>query len=178
MFQVEQCEAINRFTCFFILPFFTFHFTSGVDPYHMTFRFLAGEVIAKAVVGVSLALWACLWKNGNLSWAITSFSLWSLNNTLVVGVPLMQGMYGPEGVDLVVQSSVIQALMWYPALLFLLELRRSIPDHSSRATSWTDVRSIMITVGAKLAKNLNCYACVLGLIWALISKSAQITLLE
>ncbi|KAL3653906.1 hypothetical protein CASFOL_003587 [Castilleja foliolosa] len=95
----------------------------------MTFRFLAGEVIAKAV-----------------------------------------GMYGPEGVDLVVQSSVIQALTWYPALLFLLELRHYIPDHSSRATSWTDVRSIMITVGAKLAKNPNCYACVLGLIWALISK--------
>ncbi|KAL3653911.1 hypothetical protein CASFOL_003592 [Castilleja foliolosa] len=48
--QAEQCEAINRFTCYYILLFFTFHFTSVVDPYDMTFRFLGGEVIAKAVV--------------------------------------------------------------------------------------------------------------------------------
>ncbi|GFQ00416.1 putative auxin efflux carrier component 8 [Phtheirospermum japonicum] len=196
MFKPDQCDAINRFNCYFIIPFFTFHFTSGVDPYRMNFRFLAGDVVAKAIAGVSLALWANLWRSGNFSWAITSFSLWSLNNTLVVGVPLLQAMYGPVGEDLVVQSSVIQALLWFPTLLFMLELRRSIPDNSkneidhvenknsttSEADSTTaestvtyssrynGVGSIMMKVGVKLARNPNCYACIVGLIWALISK--------
>ncbi|KAL3653912.1 hypothetical protein CASFOL_003593 [Castilleja foliolosa] len=209
MFNPDQCDAINRFNCYFIIPFFTFHFTAGVNPYHMNFRFLAGDVVAKAVAGVSLALWANFWKTGNFSWAITSFSLWSLNNTLVVGVPLLRAMYGPVGEDLVVQSSVIQALLWFPTLLFMLELRRSILEHSNRnsidnieivvrnendhqvenknsttsgadsttaestivySSPYNSVGSIMMKVGAKLARNPNCYACTLGLIWALISK--------
>ncbi|GFQ00414.1 putative auxin efflux carrier component 8 [Phtheirospermum japonicum] len=195
MFKPDQCDAINRFNCYFIIPFFAFHFTSSVDPYRMNFRFLAGDVVAKAIAGASLALWANLWGSGNFSWAITSFSLWSLNNTLVVGVPLLRAMYGPVGEDLVVQLSVIQALIWFPTLLFMLELRRSIPDNSKKidnvenknsTTSEADsttaestviyssphngVGSIMMKVGVKLARNPNCYACIVGLIWALISK--------
>ncbi|KAK6156479.1 hypothetical protein DH2020_010727 [Rehmannia glutinosa] len=130
MFKPDQCDAINRFNCYFILPFFTFHFTSGVNPYRMNYRFLAGDVIAKAIAGATLALWANLWREGNFSWAITSFSLSSLNNTLVVGVPLLGAMYGPVGQDLVVQSSVIQALLWFPLLLFMLEFRRSVGFNS------------------------------------------------
>ncbi|EYU39430.1 hypothetical protein ABFS82_06G205600 [Erythranthe guttata] len=124
MFKPDHCDAINRFNCYFIIPFFTFRFTAGVDPYHMNFRFLAGDVIAKGVVGVALALWANLCREGKLSWAVTSFSLSSLNNTLVVGVPLLKAMYGALGEDLVVQSSVIQSLLWFPTLLFMLDFWR------------------------------------------------------
>ncbi|KAK4433029.1 Auxin efflux carrier component 5 [Sesamum alatum] len=84
MFNPDQCDAVNSFSCYFIIPFFTFHFTSGVDPYHMNYRFLAGDVIAKAIAAAAaLALWANLWRKGNLSWAITSFSLFlsSLKST-------------------------------------------------------------------------------------------------
>lgn len=125
MFKPDQCDAINRFNCFFIIPFFTFQFTAGVDPYHMNFRFLAGDVVAKAIVGVALVVWANVWRKGELPWAITSFSLSCFNNTLVVGVPLLKAMYGEVGEDLVVQSSVIQSLIWFPMLLFLLEFRRT-----------------------------------------------------
>ncbi|KAK4487962.1 hypothetical protein RD792_003700 [Penstemon davidsonii] len=125
MFKPDQCDAINRFNCYFVMPFFTFHFTAGVDPYLMNYRFLAGDVVAKAICGVALALWANTWRSGNLSWAITSFSLSTMNNTLVVGVPLLKAMYGVVGEDLVVQSSVIQSLLWFPILLFLLEFRRT-----------------------------------------------------
>ncbi|KAK4385736.1 Auxin efflux carrier component 5 [Sesamum angolense] len=125
MFKPDQCDAINRFNCYFIIPFFTFHFTSGVDPYRMNYRFLAADVIAKAIAGSALALWANLCRKGDLSWAITSYSLSSLNNTLVVGVPLLEAMYGPVGQDLVVQSSVIQSLLWFPILLFLLQFWRT-----------------------------------------------------
>ncbi|GER51209.1 auxin efflux carrier family protein [Striga asiatica] len=185
MFKPEHCDAINRFNCYFVIPFFTFHFTSGVNPYRLNFRFLAGDVVAKAIVGSILALWANLWRGGNFSWAITSYSLSSLNNTLVVGVPLLGAMYGPVGEDLVVQSSVIQALIWFPILLFLLQLRQQQQKQKQQqeqqnvdqenqngditAVEYT-VGSTMIKVWAKLATNPNCYACALGLVWSLLAK--------
>ncbi|KAL6554097.1 hypothetical protein OROMI_019770 [Orobanche minor] len=215
MFKPDDCDAINRFNCYYIMPLFAFHFTSSVNPYRMNYRFLAGDVVAKAIAGAVLALWANLWRRGDFSWAITSFSLSSLSNTLVVGVPLLRAMYGAVGEDLVVQSFVIQSLIWFPILIFMLEIRRSsvkcdhqsqrqqcsikmtavttdhhadsnIIEHEDNTTSTNDVDggtisisssspqhgtgSTMMKVWAKLAKNPNCYASALGLVWALLSK--------
>lgn len=196
MFKADECDAINRFNCYFIIPFFTFHFTASVNPYTFNLRFLAGDVVAKAVAAAALVLWAkCL--QGSFSWAITSFSLSSFNNTLVVGVPLLKAMYGDAGEHLVIQSSVIQSLLWFPILLSLLEFRRTQllsssihddkhPDHtttnSSAATNGDHSRttismaspssnftSTIKIVGMKLGKNPNCYACVLGLVWTLLA---------
>lgn len=198
MFKAEECDAINRFNCYFILPFFTFHFTASVNPYAFNFRFLAADVVAKAVVGAALVLWC---KAGfGFAWAITSFSLSSFNNTLVVGVPLLKAMYGDAGEHLVIQSSVIQALLWFPILLCLLEFRRAKllssssnihhhinihtdesvvaanGDHSCTTIDTTALpssspsfRSTIMIVGMKLRKNPNCYACVVGLVWALLA---------
>lgn len=217
MFKSNECDAINRFNCYFIIPFFTFHFIYGVDPYHMNFRFLGTDVIAKAIAGVSLALWIRFSKK-DYSWLITSFSLSSFNNTLVVGVPLLKAMYGGLGEDLVVQSSVIQSLVWIPILLFMFEFRRAcdskagscinnengqekqlqamssstpIPQPSSiiaieivdadddtvkstgvdstLAPSSSHFLSFMKKVWIRLSRNPNNYACVLGLIWALLA---------
>lgn len=200
MFKPDQCHAINRFNCYFIIPFFTFQFTAGVDPYTMNFRFLAGDVVAKTIAAAALALWAKFGKKSNFSWVITSFSLSSFNNTLVVGVPLLKAMYGAAGEDLVVQSSVIQSLVWFPILLFMLEFwRASCSDDyddavdeekpkslsieadssdntiavvvaGSAAAPPLNLRSTMKEVCAKLGKNPNCYACALGVIWALVAK--------
>lgn len=112
MFKPDHCDAINRFNCYFILPFFTFEFVAHVDPYIMNFRFIAADIIAKLMIGVVLVLWANFSKKGSFCWSITTFSLSSLSNTLVLGVPLLQAMYGDEGSNLVVQSSVIQSLLW------------------------------------------------------------------
>ncbi|XP_073131114.1 auxin efflux carrier component 5-like [Henckelia pumila] len=217
MFKSNECDAINRFNCYFIIPFFTFHFTSGVDPYHLNFRFLGADVIAKAIAGVGLALWIHFSKK-DPSWLITSFSLSSFNNTLVVGVPLLKAMYGGLGEDLVVQSSVIQSLVWLPILLFMFEFRRAcgsknigscideengpekqlramssatqtVPQSSSGtvaieivdqdyddntvkssvALSSSRFLSFMKKVWVRLSRNPNNYACVLGLIWALLA---------
>lgn len=217
MFKPDQCDAINRFNCYFIIPFFTFQFTAGVNPYAMNFRFLAADVVAKAIAGVVLAIWANFGDKSKFAWAITTFNLSSFNNTLVVGVPLLKAMYGAAGEDLVVQSSVMQSLLWFPILLFMFEFRRattfdgsdlgvddkesSIEDSSKHelkegsnnsitvvvdgALSGTggestaplpssNLRSTMKKVGAKLGKNPNCYACALGVIWALLAKRYSI----
>ncbi|KZV26685.1 auxin efflux carrier component 8 [Dorcoceras hygrometricum] len=205
MFKSDECDAINRFNCYFIIPFFTFHFTSGVDPYHMNFRFLAADVVAKAIALACLALWIRFSKK-DYSWLITSFSLSSFNNTLVVGVPLLKAMYGGLGENLVVQSSVIQSLVWLPILLFMFEFRRargpkngqekplqalssatqsstiaieivgseddtvkSAGEDSTLALSSSDFFTFMKKVWIRLARNPNNYACVVGIIWALLA---------
>lgn len=124
MFKPDHCDAINRFNCYFIMPFFGFEFTAHFNPYTMNYKFMLSDVIAKCIIGVVLVLWANFSGKGNLSWSITIFSLSSLNNSLVVGVPLLKAMYGELGVDIVIQSSVIQALLWIIALIFMLELSR------------------------------------------------------
>ncbi|XP_022892064.1 auxin efflux carrier component 5-like [Olea europaea var. sylvestris] len=135
MFKPDHFDAINRFNCYFIMPFFTFEFTAHVNPYKMNYLFLAADVIAKVVVGIVLALWANLSSKGKYDWSVTCFSLSSLNNTLVVGVPLLKAMYDQMGADLVIQSSVIQSLFWFPALLFMLEFRRTRCETSAISTA-------------------------------------------
>ncbi|XP_022852278.1 auxin efflux carrier component 5-like [Olea europaea var. sylvestris] len=197
MFKPDHCDAINRFNCYFIMPFFTFEFTSHVNPYKMNYLFLAADVISKALVGIALALWANLSSKGTYDWSVTCFSLSSFNNTLVVGVPLLKAMYDEMGANLVIQLSVIQSLLWFPTLLFLLEFRRTRSDtsvistvqelssiemgrnddiveenadsNSTASRTPPSFFSLMKTVWSKLAKNPNSYACSLGIIWALLA---------
>ncbi|KAK1318258.1 putative auxin efflux carrier component 8 [Acorus calamus] len=121
----EQCEAINRLVSFFTLPLFTFEFTLHTDPFSMNYPFIAADAISKVVIVAALAAWARLSSKGSYTWSITSFSLSTLTNSLVVGVPLLKAMYGPEAQELVVQSSVVQAIVWLTVLLFVLELRKA-----------------------------------------------------
>ncbi|XP_027352672.1 auxin efflux carrier component 5 isoform X1 [Abrus precatorius] len=125
IFTKEQCEAINKLVCYFTLPLFTFEFTAHIDPFKMNFLFIAADTLSKFIIMMVLALWAKCSSKGSFCWSITSFSLCTLTNALVVGVPMVKAMYGPLGVDLVVQSSVVQAIIWLTLLLFVLEFRRA-----------------------------------------------------
>ena len=121
----EQCDAINRLVCYFTMPLFTFEFTAHIDPFKMNFLFIGADTISKFIIVLVLAFWAKCSSKGSYCWSITSFSLCTLTNALVVGVPMFKAMYGPVGVDLVVQSSVVQAIIWLTLLLFVLEFRRA-----------------------------------------------------
>ncbi|KAL0318120.1 UNVERIFIED_CONTAM: Auxin efflux carrier component 5 [Sesamum calycinum] len=125
MFTPDQCEAINRLVCYFTYPMFVFEFTASVDPFKMNYLFMAADAISKLIIVTALACWAKCSSKGSYCWSITSFSLSTLTSSLVVGVPFLKSMYGPMAVDLVVQSSVFQALVWLSVLLFVLELRRT-----------------------------------------------------
>ncbi|KAK8314562.1 hypothetical protein V6Z11_D01G177900 [Gossypium hirsutum] len=70
-----------------------------------------------------LGLWTNLTRNGSLEWMITIFSLSTLPNTLVMGIPLLIAMYGPYSGMLMVQVVVLQCIIWYTLLLFLFEYR-------------------------------------------------------
>ncbi|XP_019158967.1 PREDICTED: auxin efflux carrier component 5-like [Ipomoea nil] len=160
MFKPDHCAAINRFNCFFILPFFNFRFISQVNPYTMNYRFLVSDAVAKSAVATVLAAWANCARKGGFDWSLTTFSLSTLNNTLVVGVPLLQAMYGGLGFDMVVQSAVIQAALWLTLLLLGLEFRRTRLSETNGDDEIVVARSAKMGGDVELAAGGNADAVI------------------
>ncbi|XP_027359673.1 auxin efflux carrier component 3 isoform X7 [Abrus precatorius] len=123
IFTPDQCSGINRFVAIFAVPLLSFHFISTNNPYAMNFRFIAADTLQKVIMLFALALWTNFTKNGSLEWTITVFSLSTLPNTLVMGIPLLIAMYGEYSGTLMVQIVVLQCIIWYTLLLFLFEYR-------------------------------------------------------
>ncbi|KAI3816568.1 hypothetical protein L1987_16270 [Smallanthus sonchifolius] len=123
IFSPDQCSGINRFVAIFAVPLLSFHFISLNDPYAMNFRFIVADTLQKIIMLLVLGLWANFTRNGSLEWMITIFSLSTLPNTLVMGIPLLIAMYGDYSGSLMVQVVVLQCIIWYTLLLFLFEYR-------------------------------------------------------
>ncbi|KAJ4973186.1 hypothetical protein NE237_006360 [Protea cynaroides] len=123
IFTPDQCSGINRFVAVFAVPLLSFHFISANDPYAMNFRFIAADTLQKIILLVVLGIWTKFTRNGSVEWMITIFSLSTLPNTLVMGVPLLVAMYGDFTSSLMVQVVVLQCIVWYTLLLFLFEYR-------------------------------------------------------
>ncbi|KAK4757283.1 hypothetical protein SAY87_007410 [Trapa incisa] len=89
----------------------------------MNYHFIAADSLQKVVMLTALFLWQALAKHGNLEWMITLFSLSTLPNTLVMGIPLLSAMYGEFSGGLMVQIVVLQSVIWYTLMLFMFEYR-------------------------------------------------------
>lgn len=86
--------------------------------------FIAPDTLQKLIMLFALGLWANFTKNGSLEWMITIFSLSTLPNTFVMGIPLLIAMYDEYSGMLMVQVVVLlQCIIWYTFLLFLFEYR-------------------------------------------------------
>jgi len=124
IFTPDQCSGINRFVSVFAVPLLSFHFISSNDPYAMNYHFLAADSLQKVVIICALFIWNALSKNqDSLDWTITLFSISTLPNTLVMGIPLLKAMYGDFSGNLMVQIVVLQSVIWYTLILFLFEYR-------------------------------------------------------
>ncbi|CAA7388988.1 unnamed protein product [Spirodela intermedia] len=123
IFSPDQCSGINRFVALFAVPLLSFHFISTNDPYAMNYRFIAADTLQKLIILAVLAVWTNVSSRGCLEWSITLFSLSTLPNTLVMGIPLLKGMYGTATGTLMVQIVVLQCIIWYTLMLFLFEYR-------------------------------------------------------
>jgi auxin efflux carrier family len=128
----DQCSGINRFVAVFAVPLLSFHCISTSDPYVMNLRFIAADTLQKVLVLAALAVWSYLPtargcggtnKREPFDWSITLFSLSTLPNTLIMGIPLLVAMYGQYSGDLLVQVVVLQCIVWYTLLLVLFEFR-------------------------------------------------------
>ncbi|KAJ1437786.1 Membrane transport protein [Sesbania bispinosa] len=123
IFSPDQCSGINRFVALFAVPLLSFHFIASNNPYQMNLRFIAADTLQKIIVLVVLAIWTNVSKRGCLEWTITLFSISTLPNTLVMGIPLLKGMYGEFSGSLMVQIVVLQCIIWYTLMLFMFEYR-------------------------------------------------------
>ncbi|CAL5384559.1 unnamed protein product [Camellia sinensis] len=121
IFTPEQCSGINRFVAVFAVPVLSFHFISQNNPYQMDTKFILADTLSKLFVFALLSVWAIF--KGGLDWLITLFSVATLPNTLVMGIPLLRAMYGDFTQSLMVQLVVLQCIIWYTLLLFLFEYR-------------------------------------------------------
>ncbi|KAJ6947637.1 auxin efflux carrier component 2 [Populus alba x Populus x berolinensis] len=123
VFTPDQCAGINRFVAVFATPFLVFDFICSNNPYKMNLRFIAADSLQKVVVLVVLFIWQATTRRGELDWTITLFSLSTLPNTLVVGVPLLKSMYGEFTSPLMIQVCFMQSVLWYTLLLSMFEYR-------------------------------------------------------
>jgi auxin efflux carrier family len=112
IFTPEQCSGINRFVAVFAVPVLSFHFIAQNNPYQMDTRFMMADTLSKVLVLVLLSIWV-IFFNGGLDWLITLFSIATLPNTLVMGIPLLKAMYGDFTQSLMVQVVVLQCIIWY-----------------------------------------------------------------
>ncbi|KAJ1696138.1 hypothetical protein LUZ63_004650 [Rhynchospora breviuscula] len=123
IFSPDQCSGINRFVALFAVPLLSFHFISSNNPYTMNLKFIAADTLQKLMVLAILTAWSNLSRRGSLEWTITLFSVSTLPNTLVMGIPLLKGMYGDFSGSLMVQIVVLQCIIWYTLMLFMFEYR-------------------------------------------------------
>jgi auxin efflux carrier family protein len=123
IFTPDQCAGINRFVAMFAVPTLSFIYIYPINPYHMNWRLIIADTLQKVVTLAGLALWNIFTKRGGLDWSITLFSLTNLPNTLVVGIPLLNAMYGEFTKPLLTQILVLQGVVWYTILLLMYEYR-------------------------------------------------------
>ncbi|KAK3165268.1 hypothetical protein QOZ80_1AG0031080 [Eleusine coracana subsp. coracana] len=201
LFTPEQCSGVNKFVAKFSIPLLSFQVLSTNNPYDMNLKLILSDAIQKSLALLVFAVISRACCMEKFDWLITCFSLSTLPNTLIVGIPLLKGMYGDEAVKLISQIVALQSLIWYTLLLFLFEFRAT--RRMSTTTSSQNTESgtsgptqqryqedqtkgvsarcynafcFLLAVGRKLVTNPNMYASLIGLIWALISFRWQIRL--
>ncbi|XP_002981763.2 probable auxin efflux carrier component 1b [Selaginella moellendorffii] len=119
----DQCSGINRFVAIFAVPLLSFQIIAHNNPYDMSLKFVLADALQKIIVLAVLGAWTRYSRRGSLEWMITLFMLATLPNTLVMGIPLLNAMYGGDPSRLVVQAVVLQCIVWYTLLLVLFEYR-------------------------------------------------------
>jgi auxin efflux carrier family len=132
LFTADQCEAVNRLVFYFAYPLLSLDFTAHAGTFSAGYRFLAADALSKLAVLLTLAGWAAVrtvWpkrRGGpSYSWCITGFSLAALNSALLIGVPLLDAMYGKWARDIAVQLTVLQVVVWFPLISVVFEARQA-----------------------------------------------------
>jgi auxin efflux carrier family len=123
LFTPEQCSGINKFVAKFSIPLLSFQILSTNNPYNMNLKLIFSDILQKSLSLLGFAVISKVCCEEKFDWLITGFSLSTLPNTLIVGIPLLKGMYGDEAVKLLSQIVALQSLIWYTLLLFLFEFR-------------------------------------------------------
>ncbi|WJX75167.1 May act as a component of the auxin efflux carrier [Trifolium repens] len=161
----------------------------------MSLKLMYADFIQKLLAFVLLTAMVKISGRGGLKWIITGFSLSTLPNTLILGIPLLKAMYKDEAVVLLAQIVFLQSMIWYNLLLFLYELdaannmlsappsqvtgeletpssetqsKREEDEEQVETKRKMKIFPILVTVGKKLIRNPNTFASLIGIIWSSI----------
>nr|AJA79000.2 PIN-formed family protein [Klebsormidium flaccidum] len=133
LFTTADIAGINRFVVLIAIPVLSFRFIAGIDLYTISYRLILADTLFKLLVLVVLAVYGVARRQvADLDWLITLWMIATLSNTLIVGVPTLVAMYGPMATDLIGQVVVGQAVIWYPGLMLLYEIRASRKEERRR----------------------------------------------
>ncbi|KAE8705027.1 putative auxin efflux carrier component 5 [Hibiscus syriacus] len=194
LFTPEQCAGINKFVAKFSVPLLSFQVISDNNLYKMNVKIILADFVQKVLALIVLIAVVKLGSRGGLRSIITGFSLSTLPNTLIVGIPLLKAMYGDEAGGLLAQIVVLQSIVWYNLMLLIFELSAAKrasgitptvedlgdeedPEEAQEKDGEEEAQTklcksktvlIFLTVGKKLLANPNTHAALLGLIWASI----------
>lgn len=135
LFTPEQCAGVNKFVSKFSIPLLSFQFIAANNPYQMNFKLILSDVLQKSLSFFVFLFAANIFCGKSMDWIITGISISTLPNTLIVGIPLLRGMYGEEAVRLITQIVVLQSMVWYNVLLFFFEFRAQKVISSEAATT-------------------------------------------
>ncbi|PUZ44253.1 hypothetical protein GQ55_8G075100 [Panicum hallii var. hallii] len=150
-FSDEQCAGINHFVALYAIPALIFRMVATSDPYGMNGRLIAAATLQKAVILLSLCAWALLVsryrrrrRHGGdgggkasdlaspMKWVVTNFSAPTMSSTIIIGVPLLDGMYGTASGSLVAQLVLMQVCIWYNIIIFLYEYMAALDGGSAK----------------------------------------------
>ncbi|CAK9325916.1 unnamed protein product [Citrullus colocynthis] len=123
LFTAEQSAGISRFVRILAIPFLSFKVISSNNLLAIDLKLFAADSLQKLISLAALSLWKLLRRNASLDWMITLFSLSSLPNTLIIGLPMTTAMYGQESVSFMIQTLVFQNAIWINVLIVLFEYR-------------------------------------------------------
>ncbi|KAJ4882788.1 putative auxin efflux carrier component 5 [Raphanus sativus] len=198
LFSLEQCAGINTFVAKFSVPLLSFQVISQNNPFKMNPRLILSDILQKVLAFIVLAVVLRFWhptggRGGKLGWIITGLSVSVLPNTLILGIPILSAIDGDAAVNILVQIVVLQSLIWYNIMLFLLEINaaRKITssgasiEHRGNENEEADIEQepkeeevaivrtrspgtgkILLKAWRKFITNPNTYATLFGLVWA------------
>jgi len=157
LFTPNQCAGINMFVAKFSIPLMAFQMISQTNPYKMNMKLIFSDLIQKLIVIVVLTVISKLSSRGGLKWLITGFSVTTLPNTLILGVPVLKAMYGEESASLLALLVLLQSLIWNNLLLFLFEVD-AIKAAAKAASEVVPTEIVMVNVDSMnvSGKKLNC----------------------
>ncbi|KAK4281023.1 hypothetical protein QN277_012567 [Acacia crassicarpa] len=186
LFTPDQCSGINKFVAKFSVPLLSFQVVSSYNLYKINLKLIYADFLQKFLAVLAISAFSKISSRGGLRCIITGFSLSTLPNTLILGIPLLTAMYKDQ-VSILAQIIVLQSVIWYNLLLFLYEFdaastlspeetepaeeeqsKEEEEEAERRRGKKKKILLVLSTVGKNLITNPNTYGTLTGLIWAAI----------
>ncbi|CAM6020715.1 unnamed protein product [Sphagnum balticum] len=201
----EQCVGIAQLNTYFLRPAYVCHFLAFNNPYNLSLRILAADFLSKAVLLCVLCAWALASSSlystkatvarTSFDWVISIFMLATLPNTVIVGIPLLQPMYGEIGLQGSICIISAQFLFWYNVCIVLFEVRAAAlhlqistpedmqifnvsPDQAQLVRRFSILHHVLKRVLYRLLRQPILYGSVLGFTYSLLASRCGFNMLR